>query len=160
LFFDVPMGTQVISYELFTANDNPNRNPVSWQFGRLDGSTFTPLHTVTKRAAPTGAYESYGRSYIAGYSPPPAAPSPPPSPPSPPSPSPPPPPSPPPSPPKPPPSPPKPPAPPAPPPSPPSGSFFQIVFTKVRGAGVGGDGAMPGSAITKQLQLSEVELYG
>ena len=59
-----------------------------------------------------------------------------------------------------PPSPPRPPAPPAPSPSPPSGSFFQIVFTKVRGAGVGGGDAPMGSAITKQLQLSEVELYG
>ena len=147
--FDVARATEVISYELFTANDNPNRNPVSWEFGRLDGSTFAMLHTVTKRAAPTGAYESYGRSYITGYAPPPAPPSPPPSPPSPLPPSP-----------SPPPSPPSPPAPPAPPPSPPSGTFFQIVFTKVRGTGVGGGLAPPGSAIANQLQLSEVELYG
>ena len=160
LQFSVARATSVVSYELFTANDNLNRSPVSWVFGELDGSDFTRLSTVTNRAAPTGAYESYGRSYITGYGPPPAAPSPPPSPPSPPPPSPPPPPPPPPSPPKPPPSPPKPPAPPASPPSPPSGAFFQIVFTKVRGAGIAGGDAGPGSELSKQLQLSGLKLYG
>ena len=152
--------SSVISYELFTANDNPNRNPVSWVFGELDGSDFTMRSTVTNRAAPTGAYESYGRFYINGYGPPPSAPSPPPSSPSPPPPSPPPPPPPPPSPPKPPPSPPSPPAPPASPPPPPSGAFFQIVFTKVRGGGPSGGDSGPGSAMTKQLQLSGIKLYG
>ena len=79
----------VHSYEIYTANDNENRDPVSWKFGEFSytklaetGDGFTQLSEVNDFDAPTARSAPYNLRFIA-YTPPspPNPPAPPPVPP-------------------------------------------------------------------------------
>jgi hypothetical protein len=62
LFIDFGKNTRVSDYTFATANDVPDRDPVSWEFsGSYDNSTWTTLDTQTNYPTPTArqTYLSY-----------------------------------------------------------------------------------------------------
>jgi len=69
--------TMLNSYELYTANDAPLRDPVSWQLEcGMDASSFTTLDTVHQFQPPLARLTGYGTMAFAA-DPPPEPPSPP-----------------------------------------------------------------------------------
>eukprot|EP00966_Prymnesium_polylepis_P260264 6012221-Prymnesium_polylepis.1 len=68
LLLSLAGATPVAAYDLYTANHQPNRDPVTWTFGAYrEGAAvpFVPLHRVAGYVPPLSRYTSY--TYGAGF---------------------------------------------------------------------------------------------
>ena len=63
LLLTLASATPVVSYDLFTASQNPTRDPTEWSFGAKHGDTFEPLHRVTSFRPPFARQSSYVRCW-------------------------------------------------------------------------------------------------
>jgi len=67
LLFSFDAETEIDSYSFTTANDEPDRDPISWVLkGSSDGSTWTTLDTQTNYNTPIIRYTTTGMMAIAG----------------------------------------------------------------------------------------------